>query len=231
MGVGIKGVHYSASLNNISYLFLICICFCAWNKPTFPQSVISPGIAQERMAGPSISLWPECSCVALFGSKAAPAASSQLSRHGVFPAEGKPRESGSQLPALSRQNHIRASPASLGPSREQSAPPQKGGEGRLGETRKLPLLSLAGENSASSATTGCGKIDVDPHGISQVSKMNPGQSSAAGPGWKGGEAALRKQAPSSPPPSLSCPFPDVIQLSVCLPPKVTSLLPSLRTRV
>jgi hypothetical protein len=60
--------------------------------------------------------------------------------------------------------------------------------------RKLPFLSLAGKTLASSATIVRGKTDADPHGISEVSKRSPRQSSAAGAGLKDGEAALRKQS-------------------------------------
>lgn len=102
----------------------------------------------------------------------------------------------------------------LEPARLPSVPPESSQlprkrEGKMDseKRRKLPLLSLAGKILASSATTVRGKIDVDPHGISEVSKMNPRQSSAAGPWLKGGEAAVWKQRPPrSPLPSLPCPF-------------------------
>lgn len=56
-------------------------------------------------------------------------------RHGVSPAEGKPRESGSQLPASSRQNCISASPG-FGPSRVSTFSSPAEGRGRETRSKK-----------------------------------------------------------------------------------------------
>lgn len=78
-------------------------------------------------------------------------------RHGVSPAEGKLRESGSQLPASSRQNCIRASPGfprSL-QSEHIQLPRKKEGERDTEKKRKLPFLSPAGKHWASRCHSSC----------------------------------------------------------------------------
>lgn len=206
------------------FLLYLLLCLEQANLPPkhcLPQDCSRKnGVPRMSVSGLSVPVWPS------LAPKQPQQPQASCPRHGVFPAEGTSRESGSQLPAPSRQNHIRASPASLSPSREQSAPPQKGGERGLGETEETstsPAGGRAGKTLASSATTVCGKIDVDPHGISEASKMNSGPSSAAGPGLKG----VERQLSGSGGPQLAAssfpllPFPGVIQLSVCLAPKVT----------
>lgn len=118
-----------------SFLFYFFFVFCTPRKRTFPQSIVFLGIAQERKVAPASVYGLNIPVCGPFLAPKQPSSFKPAAhlRHGVFPAEGKPRESGSQLPAPSRQNHIRASPASLRTSREQSAPPQTGGEERLRE--------------------------------------------------------------------------------------------------
>ena len=73
-------------------------------------------------------------------------------RHGVSPAEGKPRESGSQLPASSRQNCISASPGFPQSLQSEHIQLPRRREGQRDTEQKI---SLAGKHLASSCHSSC----------------------------------------------------------------------------
>lgn len=136
--------------------------------------------------------------------------------HGVSPAEGKLRESGSQLPASCRQNCIRASsgfPQSL--QREHIQLPRiREGERDTEEKRETFISCLGWEALGFELPLilWVGKINTDPLEIIQVTKMNPWARALPGRdtsrkalGWSAVEGKGRSQAGERPWISISLP--------------------------
>lgn len=129
--------------------------------------------------------------------------------HGVSPAEGKLRESGSQLPASCRQNCITASsgfPQSL--QREHIQLPRKREGERDTEEKRETFISCLGWEALGfelPLISWVGKINTDPLEIIQVTKMNPWARALPGRdtsrkalGWSSVERKGRSQAGERP---------------------------------
>lgn len=112
--------------------FLLCISFCASSKRTFPQNIGSSTERSGKKGSLGICIGPGCSCVAPSGSKA-PSSQLPCLRHGVFPAEGKPRKVVPSCQLHLGKITLEAARLPSVPQGAQSAPLQKGGEERLGE--------------------------------------------------------------------------------------------------
>lgn len=136
---------------SLFYSFFFVFPFVLRASEPSPKTLGALGSAPEgqvawaSVLGLDVLVWP------LLAPKHPQASCLVLSPSWSFPSRGQAQESGSQLPAPSRQNHIRASPASLSPSGSAVSSPAKGrGKRGLEKGRKLPLLSLARKNLVSS---------------------------------------------------------------------------------
>lgn len=108
---------------------------------------------------------------------------------------------------------LEPAPASLSPSREQSAPPQKGGEDRLRNGGNFHFSRWLGRLWHQVPPLYVGRLMCILTGFQKSLRGALGKHSSAGPELKGGEAGVRKQRPSA---LLLLPSPGVIQLSVLL---------------